>query len=334
MGSDNEKQKIMNEHEEEVMRIRNLERKDEQDAEIRRFIAENDFKIKEEEIERLREKDLQEYEIKNKELSIKEQEIRNQHEQKIKEINNNHEENIKKLDQTHEIGMKKLNDDYTLKTIDLDIKREQMLKENENKRILNEKLLNEEKNKGEKEIKMIENQMETSRQQHEELMKKQYNDTKLIIQKNDNLHEEKMAEIARNLELEKLKLQIELENAKNKKEEKNQINQNYNIPTPFPQNSNQFPSYFPSYPLYQYQNQFTPNYAQMNYTPMDQNYLKPGYSPPPVNNMTGNSYYQNPNIPPNCNYYPNNMTPNMMNNNQYLVPQNSQFPSNMNSNPV
>ena len=161
MGSDNEKQRIMNEHEEEVMRIRNLERKDEQDAEIRRFIAENDFKIKEEEIERLREKDLQEYEIKNKELSIKEQEIRNQHEQKIKEINNNHEENIKKLDQTHEIGMKKLNDDYTLKTIDLDIKREQMLKENENK-----KLLNEEKNKGEKEIKMMENQMETSKQQH------------------------------------------------------------------------------------------------------------------------------------------------------------------------
>ena len=103
MGSDNEKQRIMNEHEEEVMRIRNLERKDEQDAEIRRFIAENDFKIKEEEIERLREKDLQEYEIKNKELSIKEQEIRNQHEQKIKEIDNNHEENMKNLDQTHKI---------------------------------------------------------------------------------------------------------------------------------------------------------------------------------------------------------------------------------------
>ena len=67
MGGGQSKEQIMYNHEEEVMRIRNLREKNEQDAEIRRFIAENNLKLGEEEIQRLREKDLQEYEIKNKE---------------------------------------------------------------------------------------------------------------------------------------------------------------------------------------------------------------------------------------------------------------------------
>ena len=102
MGSENEKLKILKSHEAEIIRIRNLDRKDMQDAEIRKFIAENDIKLKEEEIERIRDKDIKEYQIKNKELLIKEQEIRNQHEQKIIEIGNNHIKNIKELDQIHE----------------------------------------------------------------------------------------------------------------------------------------------------------------------------------------------------------------------------------------
>ena len=60
MGGGPSKEEIMYNHEEEVMRIRNLREKNEQDAEIRRFIAENNLKLGEEEIKRLREKDLQE----------------------------------------------------------------------------------------------------------------------------------------------------------------------------------------------------------------------------------------------------------------------------------
>ena len=72
MGSSDERERIMNQHEEEVMRIKNLQRKDEQEAGIKRFIIEHNIKIGKKEIERIREKDLQEYEIKGKELRIKE----------------------------------------------------------------------------------------------------------------------------------------------------------------------------------------------------------------------------------------------------------------------
>ena len=45
MGGGQSKEQIMYNHEEEVMRIRNLREKNEQDAEIRRFIAENNLKL-------------------------------------------------------------------------------------------------------------------------------------------------------------------------------------------------------------------------------------------------------------------------------------------------
>ena len=74
MGGESSEE-YMNRHEEEVMRIRAMQDKNEQDAEIRKIALANNLKLGEEEIKRLREKDLKDYEIKNKELRIKEDEI-------------------------------------------------------------------------------------------------------------------------------------------------------------------------------------------------------------------------------------------------------------------
>ena len=112
MGNSDE---VMYNHEEEVMRIRNIREKNEQDYEIRKFIAANNLKLGEEEIRRLRDKDLKEYEIKNKELRIKEEEIQKKHLAEMTQINNTHLENVtKESNRAHEEN-KRIDNDFLIK---------------------------------------------------------------------------------------------------------------------------------------------------------------------------------------------------------------------------
>ena len=73
----------MGNSEAKLKEIRRLEKKDEQEAEIRRLAEENNLKIKEEEIQMLLKKNLQDYELKKIELDIRNRQVNNQHEENM-----------------------------------------------------------------------------------------------------------------------------------------------------------------------------------------------------------------------------------------------------------
>lgn len=103
-------------NEAELKRIRMLEKRDEQEAEIRRLSEEYNFQIKEEEIKRLLQKDLQDYELKKIELDIRSRDINNQHESTMQKINKEHEKNITHENNRHNEELEKIKNDAKQKS--------------------------------------------------------------------------------------------------------------------------------------------------------------------------------------------------------------------------
>ena len=103
MGNGNEKLKILKNHEADIERIRAMERIADQEAEIKRIAEQNNYKLGMEEIKRLREKDLMEYEFKNKELDTK-------HEEFIMHENNRHQEETEKMKKDYDIKKEEIDE--------------------------------------------------------------------------------------------------------------------------------------------------------------------------------------------------------------------------------
>ena len=84
------------------------------DFEIQKMAAQHNLTLGLEEIRRLREKDSKDFEIKLKELLIKQDEVSNKHEEETKKINNLHLVNMQNLSDIHERELDKNNKQFLI----------------------------------------------------------------------------------------------------------------------------------------------------------------------------------------------------------------------------
>ena len=286
MGSGSERMRILKNHEAEILRIKMMADAAELEAEIKRIAEKNKYTLGMEEIRRLREKDLAEYQFKNEEL-------RKKHEQFLLKENHRHEEEKEKIANNLTIETKKIEElrDYHAGLIEVE-------------KIKGEKEITELKNQGAEILKKMDVDMNT--------VNKEFESKNLIIAKN---HEENMTKSDQKfkldmdaqdkqflLEMEKLKLEkekIEKENLREiKKIEKSGSNQN-ETPGPLPPNNMN----------YYYMNNYIPYYQGIPLYPSNMNTI-----PPNMYNWQQNMKNIPQNIPNNMPAYTPNMpayTPNM-----------------------
>ena len=82
--------------------------------EIQKMAAQHNLTLGLEEIRRLREKDSKDFEIKLKELLVKQDEVSNKHEEETNKINNSHLENMKNLSDIHQRERDKINKQFII----------------------------------------------------------------------------------------------------------------------------------------------------------------------------------------------------------------------------
>ena len=108
MGSSNERRRIENNHSEEIERIRMMKDKNDQEAELKKLLYQNNYDLGEKEIRRLIEKDKLEHEAKMEELRIKNEEVNKKHEEKMKELNDINLRETTKENNIHEREKEKI----------------------------------------------------------------------------------------------------------------------------------------------------------------------------------------------------------------------------------
>lgn len=298
----------MGNSEAKLKEIKRLERKDEQEAQLRRLAEENHLKIKEEEIQMFLTKNLQDFDIKKYELQIRSREVDNEHEANIKKINSEHEENTIHETNRHTEEMEKIKSDEEKKRMEIERLREKDKKDAENTKIKNQAELEEIKNKGEQSLKVLEIkleeckgahqiQMEEIKNNHLENIKRRDCETKEFEIKENNGKEERKDERQKKHELDimNMKNQHELDILEMKLRLQQNSGMNFN---PY------YQSMMPNNPNF-YNNCFPMN-NQMNYNKVVFEDGTPG--PLPGQNMNMN---QMP-FPP-----------------QYMNCYNMQFPQNM-----
>ena len=208
--------------EEEIIRIRAITDKTEQDAEIRKIALANNLKLGEKGIRRLKDKDLKEYKIKNKELSIKNDEINKKYLEEMIKINNSYEMNRIIENNKDKNENEKIKNDFIIKNKELDIiieknkndflimKTKHDIKLEEIKNNHNEKIKKMEID-SKNELKGFETIMNIYDNRHEEKMKDLQIAHKETMIDKKNEFEMKMKLIDKNHELSLLKLKIDLE---------------------------------------------------------------------------------------------------------------------------
>lgn len=113
MGNKNARQKIENEHHENLEEIRRLRDRDEQEAKLKELLYRNNYEVSMEEIKRELENYILEHEAKMEELSIKRDEVNYNHQDRVKELDQLHLRENKKEDNRHEEEIKKIVDNFT-----------------------------------------------------------------------------------------------------------------------------------------------------------------------------------------------------------------------------
>ena len=150
-------EEYMESHEEEVIKIRAISDKNEQDEKIKKTAFPNNFELNKEENRRLRDKALKEYKIKDKELNIKFNEINKKHEEEMLKIKNEHKMN--KIIEKNRIKneTEKLKNNLILQSQKMNIEKEQYMNVFENE---HEEKMKVFENKHEEKMKDLDNEYE------------------------------------------------------------------------------------------------------------------------------------------------------------------------------